>query len=41
MAARAADGLGAVHVGVDDVGADLGEVRRERPDRDRVVRVRR
>ena len=33
------DDLGPVHVGVDDVGADLGEVRRERADRDRVVRL--
>ena len=31
------DGLGAVHVGVDDVGADLGQVRGQRADRDRVV----
>ena len=31
------DRLGAVHVVVDDVGADLGQVRREGADRDRVV----
>ena len=31
------DGLGAVHVGVDDVGPDLGQVGRQGPDRDRVV----
>ena len=30
-------GLGPVHVGVDDVGADLGEVRGKGRDRDRVV----
>ena len=33
------DRLGAVHVGVDDVGADLGQVGRQGADRDRVVRV--
>ena len=33
------DGLGAVHVGVDDVGPDLGEVGGQGPDRDRVVRL--
>ena len=33
--------LGAVHVGVDDVGADLGQVGRERTDGDRVIRARR
>ena len=37
MTARVADGLGAVHVVVDDVGADLGEVGGQRADRDRVV----
>ena len=37
MAARVADGLGAVHVGVDDVRPDLGQVRRQRADGDRVV----
>ena len=37
MTARVADRLGAVHVGVDDVGADLGQVRRQRADGDRVV----
>ena len=33
------DRLGAVHVGVDDVGPDLGEVGGQGADRDRVVRV--
>ena len=33
------DGLGAVHVGVDDVGPDLGQVRGERADGDRVVGI--
>ena len=33
------DRLGAVHVGVDDVGADLREVSRQRADGDRVIRV--
>ena len=31
------DGLGAVHVGVDDVGTELREVSREGADRDRIV----
>ncbi len=31
------DRVGAVHVGVEDVGAHLGQVRRQRADRDRVV----
>ncbi len=35
------DGLGAVHVGVDDVGADLGEVGGQRADGDRIIRARR
>ena len=33
------DRLGAVHVGVDDVGPDLGQVGGQGPDRDRVVRL--
>ena len=33
------DGLGAVHVGVDDVRPDLGQVGGQGPDRDGVVRV--
>ena len=39
MTARVRDGLGAVHVGVDDVGPDLGQVGGQRADRDRVVGV--
>ena len=37
MTACVADDVGAVHVGVDDVGPDVGEVGRQRADRDRVV----
>ncbi len=33
------DGLRAVHVGVDDVRADLGQMGRQRADRDRVVGI--
>ena len=39
MTARVADRLGAVHVGVDDVGPDLGQVRGQGADGDRVVRL--
>ena len=39
MTARVADDLGPVHVGVDHVGAHLGQMGRQRADGDRIVRL--